>query len=163
MGCRVEDSIHGRVITFSASIKTSTQPAVHWIPVFRVQRLGREHNHSHHCSVEVKNPWSYTSTLPYLVTSREKQLYSTYVLCISSSQQLSYTLPKDPTDKYQKLVHTTVQQRNKIIDKHKIKYQSFSSPINALVEFIKTRLELGRLLQHVSVYKETIIREPVSA
>ena len=31
------------------------------------------------------------------------------------------------------------------------------------VEFIKTRLKLGRLLQHVSVYKETIIRELVSA
>ena len=30
----------------------------------------------------------------------------------------------------------------------------FSSPTNALVEFIKTRLKLGRLLQHVSVYKE---------
>ena len=42
------------------------------------------------------------------------------------------------------------------------KDQSFSSPTNALVEFIKTRLKLGRLLQHVSVYKETIIREPVS-
>ena len=41
--------------------------------------------------------------------------------------------------------------------------QTFSSPTNALVEFIKTRLKLGRLLQHVSVYKETIIREPVSA
>ena len=40
---------------------------------------------------------------------------------------------------------------------------TFSSPTNALVEFIKTRLKLGRLLQHVSVYKETIIREPVSA
>ena len=42
-------------------------------------------------------------------------------------------------------------------------YQNFSSPTNALVEFIKTRLKLGRLLQHVSVYKETIIREQVSA
>ena len=41
--------------------------------------------------------------------------------------------------------------------------QTFSSPTNALVEFIKTRLKLGRLLQHVSVYKETIIREQVSA
>ena len=41
--------------------------------------------------------------------------------------------------------------------------QTFSSPTNALVEFIKTRLKLGRLLQHVSVYKETIITEPVSA
>ena len=41
--------------------------------------------------------------------------------------------------------------------------QTFYSPTNALVEFIKTRLKLGRLLQHVSVYKETIIREPVSA
>ena len=44
-----------------------------------------------------------------------------------------------------------------------IKCQTFSSPTNALVEFIKTRLKLRRLLQHVSVYKETIIREPVSA
>ena len=42
-------------------------------------------------------------------------------------------------------------------------YQTFSSPTNAHVEFIKTKLKLGRLLQHVSVYKETIIREPVSA
>ena len=42
-------------------------------------------------------------------------------------------------------------------------YQIFSSPTNAHVEFIKTKLKLGRLLQHVSVYKETIIREPVSA
>ena len=42
-------------------------------------------------------------------------------------------------------------------------YQIFSGPTNALLEFIKTRLKLGRLLQHVSVYKETIIREPVSA
>ena len=41
--------------------------------------------------------------------------------------------------------------------------QTFSSPTNAYVEFIKTKLKLGRLLQHVSVYKETIIREPVSA
>ena len=41
--------------------------------------------------------------------------------------------------------------------------QTFSSQTNALVEFIKTKLKLGRLLQHVSVYKETIIREPVSA
>ena len=41
--------------------------------------------------------------------------------------------------------------------------QTFSSPTNALVEFIKTSLKLRRLLQHVSVYKETIIREPVSA
>ena len=42
-------------------------------------------------------------------------------------------------------------------------YQTFSSPTNAHVEFIKTKLKLGRLLQHVSVYKETIIMEPVSA
>ena len=41
--------------------------------------------------------------------------------------------------------------------------QTFSGPTNALVEFIKKILKLGRLLQHVSVYKETIIREPVSA
>ena len=41
--------------------------------------------------------------------------------------------------------------------------QTFYSPTNAHVEFIKTKLKLGRLLQHVSVYKETIIREPVSA
>ena len=32
-----------------------------------------------------------------------------------------------------------------------------------LYSLFKTRLKLGRLLQHVSVYKETIIREPVSA
>ena len=42
-------------------------------------------------------------------------------------------------------------------------YQTVSSPTNAHVEFIKTKLKLRRLLQHVSVYKETIIREPVSA
>ena len=41
--------------------------------------------------------------------------------------------------------------------------ETFSSPTNAHVQFIKTKLKLGRLLQHVSVYKETIIREPVSA
>ena len=44
-----------------------------------------------------------------------------------------------------------------------ITYSTFSSPTNAHVEFIKTKLKLGRLLQHVSVYKETNIREPVSA
>lgn len=31
-------------------------------------------------------------------------------------------LPKDPTDKYQKLIHKTLQQYNKIVDKHKINY-----------------------------------------
>ena len=40
---------------------------------------------------------------------------------------------------------------------------TFSSPTNAHVKFIKTKLKLRRLLQHVSVYKETIIREPVNA
>ena len=42
-------------------------------------------------------------------------------------------------------------------------FSNLFSPTNAHVEFIKTKLKLGRLLQHVSVYKETIIREPVSA
>jgi hypothetical protein len=32
------------------------------------------------------------------------------------------TLPKDPTDKYQKTLHKTVQQSNLILDKHKIKH-----------------------------------------
>ena len=61
------------------------------------------------------------------------------------------------------LVLSTFRQRP--IQRYHKKYliQTFSSPTNALVEFIKTRLKLGRLLQHVSVYKETIIREPVSA
>ena len=74
IGCWIEGSIHGRVITFSVSLKTSIQPAVRWVPVFRVHRLGREHDHSHHCSIEVKNPWSYTSTPSYLVTSMETTL-----------------------------------------------------------------------------------------
>ena len=50
-----------------------------------------------------------------------------------------------------------------VTTKNNLRSQTFSSPSNALVKFIKTRLKLGRLLQHVSVYKETTIREPVSA
>ena len=38
--------------------------------------------------------------------------------------------------------------------------QTFSSPTNALVEFIKTRLKLGRLLQHVLARPSTYPHEP---
>jgi hypothetical protein len=40
------------------------------------------------------------------------------------------TLPKDPTEKYQKLIHKTQQQCNLIIDKQKIKYLTQKKPLH---------------------------------
>ena len=67
-----------------------------------------------------------------------------YVIILYMPEDMSFTSNTEHAETYQR-------------------YQNFSSPTNAHVEFIKTKLKLGRLLQHVSVYKETIIREPVSA
>jgi hypothetical protein len=44
-----------------------TQPPTQWVPAalyLGVKRLGRESNHSHPSSTEVKNAWSYTSISP---------------------------------------------------------------------------------------------------
>jgi hypothetical protein len=48
----------------------STQPSIQWVPgalSLGLKRPEREAHNSHPCSVKVKNPWSYTSTPPYLV------------------------------------------------------------------------------------------------
>jgi len=49
------------------NIQTSTVVhAVSWGSFLGVKWLGCEFNHSSPPSVEVKNEWSYTSTLPYM-------------------------------------------------------------------------------------------------
>jgi len=49
---------------------------------------------------------------------------------------------KDPTEKYQKLIHKTLQQYNKIIHKHKIKYLNQKKPSRPT---LKVELKLHKL------------------
>jgi hypothetical protein len=56
-------SLHHRVQNGSGD----TQPPIQWVPgalSLGVKRPGREADHSPPSSAEVKNAWSYTSTLP---------------------------------------------------------------------------------------------------
>jgi hypothetical protein len=49
-----------------------TQPPIQWVPgalFLEVNRPGREADHSLLSSAEVKNAWSYTSTLQYAFTA----------------------------------------------------------------------------------------------
>jgi hypothetical protein len=53
--------------TASRKVLRPTQPPIQWAPgvlSLGVKRPGREANHSPPSSAEIKNAWSYTSTLP---------------------------------------------------------------------------------------------------
>jgi hypothetical protein len=58
------------IFLFTAPSRTAlvpTQPPIQWVPgtlSLRVKRASREADHSLPSSAEVKNAWSYTSTLP---------------------------------------------------------------------------------------------------
>jgi hypothetical protein len=64
----VFESVQGLgIFLFTAAFRPAlgpTQPPVQWVPgalSLVVKRPGREADHSHPSSVEVKNAWSYTS------------------------------------------------------------------------------------------------------
>jgi hypothetical protein len=53
--------------TFSRTALGPTQPPIQWVPgtlSLEAKQPGREADHSPPSSAEVKNAWSYTSTLP---------------------------------------------------------------------------------------------------
>jgi hypothetical protein len=55
--------------TASRPVLEPTQPPIQWVPwalSLGVKRLGREADNLPPSSAEVKNAWSYTSTLPYV-------------------------------------------------------------------------------------------------
>jgi len=72
------------------------RPPIQWVPgvlAAGVKRPGRESDHSPQSSAELKNAWSYTSTLQYAfmawcsVKKAQGQLYLyCYILPFSSSQ-----------------------------------------------------------------------------
>jgi hypothetical protein len=56
--------------TMSKMALEPTQPPIKWVPgalSLEVKRPGREADHSPSSSAEIKNVWSYTSTLPILL------------------------------------------------------------------------------------------------
>jgi hypothetical protein len=65
-------SIHGCNWDFFLTSQPAlgpTQPPIQWVPEalpLKVKRPGNEADHSPPSSAEVKNAWSYTSTLPYV-------------------------------------------------------------------------------------------------
>jgi hypothetical protein len=57
-----------RLLPIHSSSREPTQPPIQWVPgalSLGVKRLGREADHSPPSSAEVKNAWSYTSTILY--------------------------------------------------------------------------------------------------
>jgi hypothetical protein len=62
------------------------------------------------------------------------------------------TLPKDPTDKYQKILHKTMQQSSLIIDKQKVKYliQKKPSPpvLNAQLKLRKPDIPIRPVINN---------------
>jgi hypothetical protein len=67
------DSRRGlRIFLFTTASRTAlepTQPPIQWVPgtlSLGIKRPGREADHSPPSSAEVKNAWSYTSTLQYV-------------------------------------------------------------------------------------------------
>jgi hypothetical protein len=66
------DSRHEQDILLSIAFTPSlgpTQPPIQWAPEalsLRINRLGREADHSPLSSAEVNDAWDYTSTLPYV-------------------------------------------------------------------------------------------------
>jgi len=60
-----------------------TQPPVQWVPralSLAVNRPGRETEHSRSSSAEVKNAWSYTSTLQYAFMAQLEEHRDNFIL-----------------------------------------------------------------------------------
>jgi hypothetical protein len=60
---------HFPFATASGPVLGSTQPPIQWVSgafTPRVKRPEREADHSSPSRAEIKNPWSYTSSSPYV-------------------------------------------------------------------------------------------------
>jgi hypothetical protein len=90
-GSRVRFPAGLGIFLFTTASRTAlgfTQPPIQWVPgvlSLGVKRPGREADHSHPSSAEVKNAWSYTSTPQYVFLAwclvKHRDTFTFYLIC----------------------------------------------------------------------------------